>query len=185
MMMPPSPPPLSAMPDPDPNNHTLPEDLLMAELLDLLKKRELPTEQLALVEKTYAFARQFHQGQTRKDGGNYITHPVSVALILAPMYLDIPTIQAAILHDVLEDTPCTADEMKKAFGEDVLKLVQGVTKLGRYKFKSKEDQQAENFRNMFLAMAEDIRVITLKLADRLHNMRTHCGRNYRYFCPLG
>jgi guanosine-3',5'-bis(diphosphate) 3'-pyrophosphohydrolase len=156
----------------EPIHNPLPEDLLVADLLVLLEKRALPAEQLALVEKTYAFAKHFHEGQTRKDGGNYITHPVSVALILAPMYLDIPTIQAAILHDVLEDTPCTAEEMKKAFGEEVLKLVQGVTKLGRFKFQSKEDQQAENFRNMFLAMAEDIRVITLKLADRLHNMRT-------------
>ena len=154
------------------NNTPLPEDLLLADLLALLKKREIAADQLTLVEKTYEFARFFHKGQLRKDGGNYITHPVSVALILAPMYLDIPTIQAAILHDVLEDTPCTPTEMKQAFGEDVLKLVQGVTKLGRYKFQSKEDQQAENFRNMFLAMAEDIRVITLKLADRLHNMRT-------------
>ncbi|MCX5920123.1 MAG: bifunctional (p)ppGpp synthetase/guanosine-3',5'-bis(diphosphate) 3'-pyrophosphohydrolase [Candidatus Melainabacteria bacterium] len=154
------------------NNTPLPEDLLFADLLALLKKREIAADQLTLVEKTYEFSRFFHKGQLRKDGGNYITHPVSVALILAPMYLDIPTIQAAILHDVLEDTPCTPTEMKQAFGEDVLKLVQGVTKLGRYKFQSKEDQQAENFRNMFLAMAEDIRVITLKLADRLHNMRT-------------
>lgn len=150
----------------------LPETLLMQELLTLLANRDISSEQLQLVQQTYEFANRFHAGQLRKDGGNYITHPVSVALILAPMYLDIPTIQAAILHDVLEDTTCTAEEMRQAFGEDVLKLVQGVTKLGRYKFQSKEDQQAENFRNMFLAMAEDIRVITLKLADRLHNMRT-------------
>jgi GTP diphosphokinase / guanosine-3',5'-bis(diphosphate) 3'-diphosphatase len=151
-------PATSIAPNTEPS--ALPEDLLVAELLELLKKRDLPAEQLTLMEKTYHFARHFHTGQTRKDGGNYITHPVSVALILAPMYLDVPTLQAAILHDVLEDTPCTAEEMKQAFGEEVLKLVQGVTKLGRYKFQSKEDQQAENFRNMFLAMAEDIRQAT-------------------------
>ncbi|XVJ51951.1 MAG: bifunctional (p)ppGpp synthetase/guanosine-3',5'-bis(diphosphate) 3'-pyrophosphohydrolase [Vampirovibrio sp.] len=150
------------------------EDELMAELLNKLKTHDASEAERALIQKTFDYARHYHQGQKRKNGENYIMHPVSVALILADMWVDIPTLQAALMHDVLEDTVATPEIMEKAFGAEVTKIVQGVTKLGKfqYQFSSKEEEQAENFRNMFLAMAEDIRVLTLKLADRLHNMRT-------------
>jgi RelA/SpoT family (p)ppGpp synthetase len=150
------------------------EEVLMEELRHKLVVHGAKPDDLALVQRTFDYARHYHEGQKRKDGTNYIMHPVSVALILADMWVDVPTLQAALMHDVLEDTPATAEDMEKHFGAEVTKIVQGVTKLGKYKyhFSSKEEEQAENFRNMFLAMAEDIRVLTLKLADRLHNMRT-------------
>ena len=146
----------------------------MDALLAKLKQHEASEADCKLVQKTFDYARHHHNGQKRKDGTNYIMHPVSVALILADMWVDIPTLQAALMHDVLEDTQATASDMEKQFGAEVTKIVQGVTKLGKFKyqFSSKEEEQAENFRNMFLAMAEDVRVLTLKLADRLHNMRT-------------
>ena len=153
--------------------HPLREFTLLQELCALaVEHQEATPAQLGLLQRTFEYARAHHSGQLRKNGENYITHPTSVAIVLAPMRVDVPTLQAALLHDVLEDTQATEADMAKHFGAEVLKLVQGVTKLGRYKFSCKEEQQAENFRNMFLAMAEDVRVIMLKLADRLHNMRT-------------
>jgi GTP diphosphokinase / guanosine-3',5'-bis(diphosphate) 3'-diphosphatase len=150
------------------------EDILMRELRETLTRHGASDADVALVDAAFLFARAHHEGQKRKNGENYIMHPVSVALILADMWADIPTLQAALMHDVLEDTQATAEEMTKRFGPEVTGLVQGVTKLGKYKyaFSTKEEEQAENFRNMFLAMAKDIRILTLKLADRLHNMRT-------------
>jgi guanosine-3',5'-bis(diphosphate) 3'-pyrophosphohydrolase len=150
------------------------EDALIAELLGLLREQKRPEEDLQRTQLAYDFARRLHEGQYRKNQENYIVHPVSVALVLARIPVDTATIEAALLHDVLEDTPTTCEEMEALFGEEVVKLVTGVTKLGKFEFASKEDAHAENFRKMFLAMADDVRVIMLKLADRLHNMRTLC-----------
>ncbi|MBA4492974.1 RelA/SpoT family protein [Paenactinomyces guangxiensis] len=125
------------------------------------------------LEKAYRFAELAHQGQVRKSGEPYIHHPVAVAEILAELQMDITTLTAALLHDVVEDTGVTLDQIEDEFGETVRHLVDGVTKLKkRMKFKSNEEHQAENHRKMFVAMAQDIRVILIKLADRLHNMRT-------------
>lgn len=124
------------------------------------------------LRSAYQFAQQAHEGQVRKSGEAYINHPVAVADILVDLGLDATTIVAALLHDVVEDTSVSLEEIEEAFGESTARLVDGVTKLGRIKYKSKAQQQAENHRKMILAMAEDIRVVLIKLADRLHNMRT-------------
>lgn len=142
------------------------------ELKDLLVSQKHSEEDIELVEKAYKFAKKLHDGQFRVSGEPYIIHPVEVAKILAGLEVDTHTLIAAFLHDILEDTDTKPETIKEMFGEDVLNLVQGVTKLGKLKFKSKEERQAENFRRLFIAMANDIRVIFLKLADRLHNMRT-------------
>ena len=125
-----------------------------------------------LVLKAYDFAKKAHDGQFRVSGEEYFTHPCHVAEILADLHFDSATIQAALLHDVLEDTQVTEEEMEKEFGSEVLMLVKGVTKLDKLQFKNAEDEQAENLRKMLFAMAKDIRVLIIKLADRLHNMRS-------------
>jgi len=124
------------------------------------------------IRKAYLLAREAHEGQTRFSGEPYITHPVAVAGILAQMHLDAPTLQAALLHDVIEDTKVSKQTIAEQFGQDVAELVDGVSKLTQIKFENKAEAQAENFRKMVLAMAKDIRVVIIKLADRLHNMRT-------------
>jgi RelA/SpoT family (p)ppGpp synthetase len=124
------------------------------------------------IEQAYLFAKRLHEGQYRVSEEPYIVHPVEVAKILADLKVDANTLSAAFLHDILEDTDTKPEEIKELFGEDVLNLVQGVTKLGKLQFKSNEQRQAENFRRLFIAMANDVRIIFLKLADRLHNMRT-------------
>ncbi|MEL7022475.1 MAG: bifunctional (p)ppGpp synthetase/guanosine-3',5'-bis(diphosphate) 3'-pyrophosphohydrolase [Pseudomonadota bacterium] len=129
-------------------------------------------EQLELVLKAYEFGAAAHHGQKRRSGAPYISHPVAVATILAEMRLDSETIAAAILHDVIEDTSAAASELEAEFGKAVAVLVDGVTKLDQVQFKSRAEAQASSFRKMLLAMIEDIRVILVKLADRLHNMRT-------------
>ncbi len=123
-------------------------------------------------KKLINLLKKLHDGQFRVSGEPYIIHPCEVAKILAGLEVDTHTLIAAFLHDVLEDTDTKPETIEELFGTDVLNLVQGVTKLGKLKFKSKEERQAENFRRLFIAMANDIRVIFLKLADRLHNMRT-------------
>lgn len=127
---------------------------------------------LELIQKAYDFAAQAHEGQTRKSGDAYILHPLAVAEILVNMQMDVTSIIAALLHDVVEDTSVTLETLREQFGDACAMLVDGVTKLDKIKFKSKEEHQNENYRKMFVAMAQDIRVILIKLADRLHNMRT-------------
>ena len=131
-----------------------------------------PGYDLELIGRAYETAEKLHQGQERKSGEQYITHPASVAIILAELGMDEDTIVAGLLHDVVEDTDYDPELIKEEFSEEVLLLVDGVTKLGGIKYEKKEDIQAENFRKMFLAMSKDIRVLIIKLADRLHNLRT-------------
>ncbi len=131
-----------------------------------------PYVDIELIRKAYVFAKDAHQGQTRISGEAYINHPLNVAFILAKLELDVVTIAAGLLHDVVEDTGITLENIEEDFGSEVALLVDGVTKLSRIEYKTKMEQQVENLRKMFLAMAKDIRVIMIKLADRLHNMRT-------------
>jgi len=135
-------------------------------------KAAQPEASIDLIQKAYDFSCNAHEGQLRASGEPYISHPLGVAKILAGLQIDTVTISAALLHDVVEDTQVTLEELEKVFGKDIAKLVDGVTKLNKIEYKSKEEQQMENFRKMFLAMAKDIRVVLIKLADRLHNMRT-------------
>jgi GTP diphosphokinase / guanosine-3',5'-bis(diphosphate) 3'-diphosphatase len=148
---------------------TLPPDA--AELLARVKALT-PHADLDLLRRAYLFAREAHVDQTRASGEPYVSHSVAVAAVLAEMRLDAVTITAALLHDVSEDTPQSIDAIRSKFGPEVAGLVDGVTKLGRIEWKSREERQAENLRKMFLAMANDIRIILIKLADRVHNMRT-------------
>jgi RelA/SpoT family (p)ppGpp synthetase len=140
----------------------------------LISKLEayLPPDQVELVQEAYDFAFQAHDGQRRRSGEPYITHPVAVADLLADLKLDAQTMIAAILHDVMEDTPNTKEEITERFGKEVAELVDGVSKLDQIQFRSRAEAQAESFRKMLLAMVRDIRVIMVKLADRTHNMRT-------------
>lgn len=132
----------------------------------------LEPRQVELIRRAYAFADSSHEGQTRRSGERYITHPLAVAHVLAMMHMDYECIMAGLLHDVIEDTDYTRDDLSHEFGEEVAELVEGVTKLAKATFKTREHAQAENLRKMLLAMSRDIRVIIVKLADRLHNMRT-------------
>ncbi len=132
----------------------------------------LPPDQVERVREAFDYAEVAHQGQRRQSGEAYITHPVAVADILAELHLDGPTLTAAILHDVVEDTPSSMAEVEQKFGKEVAEIVDGVTKLDQVQFKSRKEAQAESFRKMILAMVRDIRVIMVKLADRTHNMRT-------------
>ena len=132
----------------------------------------LPQVQIDYVQAAYVLARDAHDGQTRSSGDPYITHPVAVAGILADMHLDHETLMAALLHDVIEDTQYSKEDLSLAFGETVAEMVEGVSKLDKLQFNSKQEAQAENFRKMLMAMVKDIRVILIKLADRTHNMRT-------------
>jgi GTP diphosphokinase / guanosine-3',5'-bis(diphosphate) 3'-diphosphatase len=143
-------------------------------LKELLSSVEtyLPPEQVARIKEAAEFGASAHKGQKRLSGEPYIAHPVAAAAILADLRLDADTIVAAILHDVIEDTPTPKDQLAERFGKDVAELVDAVTKLDQIKFKSREEAQAESFRKMLLAMTRDLRVILVKLADRTHNMRT-------------
>lgn len=142
----------------------------LANLLD--KVAYLPRAQLNLIADAYAFSADRHQGQKRLSGDPYITHPLAVAGILADLRLDYQSIAAALMHDVIEDTPTAKDEIAAQFGPEIASLVDGVSKLDKLNFSSRSELQAESFRKMMLAMVQDIRVILLKLADRLHNMQT-------------
>ena len=147
------------------------QDKELQELIDKIREYA-PNSDIKLVEKAYYYGKKAHDGQLRKSGEPYFIHPIAVANILAEMELDFQTIAAGLLHDVVEDTEYTYEDIKNEFGQEVADLVDGVTKLGQIKYQSKEETQAENLRKMFLAMSKDIRVILIKLADRLHNMRT-------------
>ena len=140
-------------------------------LRENLKKKN-PNVDLSVLEKAFNLADSMHKDQKRKSGEPFVIHPVAVATMLADMDMDMPSIVAGMLHDVIEDTPVTTDEMREMFGEEITYLVDGVTKLKRIPYSTKEELQAENLRKMFLSMASDIRVIVIKLVDRLHNMRT-------------
>ena len=153
-------------------------DELYQELIRCVQKYH-PSDDISMIEKAYKVASEAHKNQFRKSGEPYIIHPLNVAIILADLKLDKETIVAGILHDVVEDTVMTEDDLKREFGDDVALLVDGVTKLEKIPLSGNGEQsdaklemQAENLRKMFLAMAKDIRVIMIKLADRLHNMRT-------------
>lgn len=132
----------------------------------------LEPDQIAEIYRAYLFGAEAHEGQTRISGEPYIFHPLAVAYILAEMHMDAPSITAALLHDVIEDTPTAKEQIVEQFGNEVAELVDGVSKLTNIRFESKAEAQAENFRKMILAMVRDLRVIIIKLADRLHNMRT-------------
>lgn len=143
--------------------------------IDLLIKKVLsynPDADIELLKQAHLFSNKAHGSQRRIEGSPYIEHPLSVASILADMKMDVATIAAALLHDTIEDTETSVNDIKDLFGEEVAFLVEALTKLSKIEFRTKEQAQAENFRKMFLAMSEDIRVILIKFADRLHNMRT-------------
>jgi GTP pyrophosphokinase len=140
---------------------------------DLLPRLSyLGESDIATLERAYLVAERAHRGQSRLSGEPYISHPVAVTALLADLHLDADALAAALLHDVVEDTPLALDQIREEFGETVGKLVAGVTKLGRIKLHSQAQVQAENIRKMLIAMAEDLRVVLIKLADRMHNMRT-------------
>ena len=147
------------------------KDVSIDDILEKMKKNNRKSD-LKLIRRAYEFAKEKHGDQLRKSGEPYIIHPVQVAYILAELELDDSTICAALLHDVAEDTDVTIEDIKREFSPEIAEMVDGVTKLGNLKYTSAEEQQVENYRKMFLAMGKDIRVILIKLADRLHNMRT-------------
>ena len=148
--------------------------LTVTKFRDLLRKiRDYrPNDDLTLVKKAYDFSLRHHQGQTRASGEPYLVHPLEVAMVLAEMRLDTTAIAAGLLHDAVEDTTVTVDDIRTEFGEQVAHIVEGVTKISKIEFASREEAQAESVRKMVLAMVDDIRVVMIKLADRLHNMRT-------------
>ncbi len=150
---------------------TKPKPITIDDIVSEVKFTQ-PGANVELISRAYDLAREAHEGQKRASGEEYIIHPLNVAYILSDMHLDEAAISAALLHDVVEDTTFTIEEMQEKFGDEVAMLIDGVTKLGKIEYKSKEEQQLENYRKLFLAMAKDLRVILIKLADRLHNMRT-------------
>src|SRR3954469_13031828 len=149
--------------------------LTVTKFRDLIKTVALnrPSDDLEIIRKAYEYSLQHHKGQTRASGEIYLIHPVEVAQVLAEMKLDASAIAAGLLHDAIEDTEATREDIKAQFGEQVANIVEGVTKIDKIDVAtSKEERQAENVRKMILAMVDDIRVVLIKLADRLHNMRT-------------
>jgi len=147
------------------------EDVTIEDLLKLQKKNYSKSD-IKLIRKAYEFANEKHGKQLRKSGEPYIIHPLNVAYILATLEMDDETLCAALLHDVVEDTPATNEDLVREFGQAVADMVAGVTKLSKIQYTTAVEEQVENYRKMFLAMGKDIRVILIKLADRLHNMRT-------------
>ena len=146
----------------------------MLRITDILDKTQkyLPREDQEMIEKAYIFSASVHQGQMRLSGEPYLTHPMEVAGMLADMKLDAATIITGLLHDTVEDTLTTTEQIEGAFGKDVAFLVDGLTKISKITLGSQEERQAENFRKMILAMSADLRILVVRLADRIHNMRT-------------
>ncbi len=147
-------------------------ELTVGDVLEKAKTYIEDSNQLKFIEDAYLFAKEKHQGQYRKSGEEYIFHPLNVAMILTTIYADYQTIAAGFLHDVLEDCDCTVDEMREKFGDDVTRLVQGVTKLSKIHFSTENEYLIDYYKKIIVGMSEDVRVIIIKLADRLHNMRT-------------
>jgi GTP diphosphokinase / guanosine-3',5'-bis(diphosphate) 3'-diphosphatase len=147
---------------------------VITDLEHLLRRIQIynPEADLELIRRAYAFSAKAHEGQTRRSGEPYLRHPLAVAGILTALRSDVTAVVAGLLHDTLEDTLATPEELERQFGKDIGRLVDGVTKIGKIQFRNYEEKQAENFRKMLLSMADDIRVVLIKLADRLHNMRT-------------
>jgi guanosine-3',5'-bis(diphosphate) 3'-pyrophosphohydrolase len=141
------------------------------QLLDTVHTNR-PTDDLNIIRQAWQFCLEHHNGQLRASGEPYVLHPLEVALVLADMKLDSTAIAAGLLHDAVEDTPVTTEDIVAKFGEQVAHIVEGVTKIDKIQFANREDRQAENVRKMLLAMVSDVRVVLIKLADRLHNMRT-------------
>jgi len=131
-----------------------------------------PGADIATLQRAYDFSADVHRGQKRKSGEQYLVHPLEVAGIIADLRLDVPSVAKGLLHDTVEDTLTTLEQVQSIFGGEIATLVDGVTKIGQINFNSRAERQAENFRKMIIAMARDIRVILIKLADRTHNMRT-------------
>src|SRR5450432_54081 len=150
------------------------QKLLTAKFQQLLAKvaENRPKDDPEIIRKAYEFSLKHHQGQTRASGEAYLIHPLEVAVVLADMKLDSTAIAAGLLHDAIEDTDVTHEDVRREFGDQVVHIVEGVTKIDKIDFASREERQAENVRKMVLAMVDDIRVVLIKLADRLHNMRT-------------
>src|SRR5947199_7676955 len=148
--------------------------LTLTKFRDLMKRMQesRPQDDLAIIKKAYDYSLKHHAGQSRASGEPYLVHPLEVALVLAEMKMDPVSVAAGLLHDSVEDTSVTVVDIRKEFGEQVAHIVEGVTKISQIDFHSREEQQAENLRKMMLAMVDDIRVVLIKLADRLHNMRT-------------
>ena len=148
-----------------------PQTLRLNDILEAVTSYH-PKADVDLIKKAYVYCAKVHAGQTRKTGEPYLIHPLAVAGILAQLKLDEASVVAGLLHDTVEDTLATLDELEELFGKDIAGIVDGVTKLGQVQFNSNEEKPAENFRKMLVAMSRDIRVLLVKLADRLHNMRT-------------
>ena len=154
-----------------PNQQHKNTDEVIDEVIRLIKEYS-PESNTDMVYIAYRFAKSLHGGQLRQSGDPYISHPVEAAYIASQLSLDVSTVTACLLHDVVEDTGCSYDDIEAMFGKSVAELVDGVTKLKQIKYSSREEQQVENLRKMFFAMSKDIRVVVIKLIDRLHNMRT-------------
>src|SRR5215831_17833543 len=148
--------------------------LTVTKFRDLMKKMQAnrPADDLEIVKKAYDYSMKNHAGQSRASGEPYLVHPLEVALVLSEMKMDSIAVAAGLLHDSVEDTSVTVTDIQHEFGEQVAHIVEGVTKISKIDFATREEQQAENLRKMMLAMVDDIRVVLIKLADRLHNMRT-------------
>src|SRR5271163_901180 len=140
-------------------------------LLDVVRANR-PGDDLDVIRRAWEFCVQHHSGQLRASGEPYVLHPLEVAQVVAEMKLDSTAIAAGLLHDAVEDTPVTTEDISEQFGEQVAHIVEGVTKIDKIQFANREDRQAENVRKMLLAMVSDVRVVLIKMADRLHNMRT-------------